>query len=187
MDYRQRIVAAFKELAATRGFSGVTMDELAAHAGVSKRTIYRYFNSKEEIIIIMLEELMNILKQRVQQVLDSSGSPIEKIMDIVKVIPQIIEMIPPFALHDLQKHYPHLWDRIEQFRAGKIQQVFDSFLSSNEKGYFKNIEPIIITTALLAGIEAVINPAFIMENNFSIEKTIRSLFTIYFYGILADK
>jgi len=187
MDYRQRILTAFKEIAVQRGFSSVTMDELSARAGVSKRTVYRYFKSKEEIINALLDDFLSNLEQRILQILDSRENPVEKITNIIKVAPQISGMIPPPVLHDLQKYYPHLWEKIEQFRAVRIQQFFNNFLTTNEHRCFKVINPQIFTTALLASIRSVVNPVFMIDNNLSIEDTIQTLFTIFLFGIVAEK
>lgn len=187
MDYRQRIIAAFKELSMLRGFSGVTVDDLAAHTGISKRTIYRYFNSKEEIIISVLEDFMSTVRQKVQQALDSSADPAQRINNVVMVVAQNVRLFHPLALHDLQKFYPHLWEKIEQFRAERIQEVIENVLAGEQESYFQKINPKIFSTALLTSIRAVVNPAFIMENNLSPEETIQSLFKIFFYGILDEK
>lgn len=58
MEIRERIIAAYSELARLQGFHAVTMDELAVRARVSKRTIYRYFRSKVEIIEATLDAFM---------------------------------------------------------------------------------------------------------------------------------
>lgn len=187
MDYRQRIINAFKELAVMRGFSRVTVDELAAHTGISKRTIYRYFNSKEEIILSVVEDFMGILEKSIQHELASSDKPVEKIRNTLKAIPRNIKLLGPLAIYDLQKYYPHIWEKIEQFRAERIQKIFEGFLSGDEQGYFKKVNPKIFSTALLSSIRSVINPAFIMDNNLSPEETIQSLFTIFLYGIVAKE
>jgi len=184
MDYKQRILHALKELAAQRGFSGATMDELAARAGVSKRTIYRYFSSKEEIIDALLDDILSIYEQKILQILASCENPVGKISNIIKIVPQITQIITPAALHDLHRHYPHLWEKIERFRAERIQQLFDDLLLSNEYRCFKPINPKIFTTALMASIRSVVNPAFIIENNLSVEETIQTLFTIFLSGIV---
>ncbi len=184
MDYRQRVTGALKELAVVRGFYGVTMDELAAHAGISKRTIYRYFKSKEEIINSVMEYFMFSTEQKVLKALDSSNDPVEKIVNVIKVVTENVKLLQPLALQDLQKYYPHIWEKVEQFRAGKIQQVFENLIVDNEKKCFREINPKIFTTALMASVKAVVNPGFIMENNLYSEETIQSLFTIFLYGIV---
>ena len=49
------------------GFSRVTVDELAARCGISKRTIYRYFKSKDEMIVTVMEEVMSEIEQESQR------------------------------------------------------------------------------------------------------------------------
>ncbi|MCL6447893.1 MAG: TetR/AcrR family transcriptional regulator [Armatimonadetes bacterium] len=187
MDYRRRIADALKELASIRGFYGVTVDELAARAGISKRTIYRYFNSKEEIIALVVEDLLLSLEEKVQEALESSNNPVEKITNVIKLIPKSSNLLSPLVLHDLQKHYPHLWEKVEQFRAGKIQQTFENLLANDEQGFFRKVNPRVFTTALISSVRAVVNPAFIMENNLSPEETVESLFSIFLYGVVATR
>lgn len=187
MDYRQRIAAAFKELAVARGLHGVTMDELAVHAGVSKKTIYRYFKSKEEIVAVLVDDLLHSVAARVEQARALSDRPVDRVAHLMATVAQDVKPFVPLLLHDLQKYYPHLWEKIERFRAEKIQGIFEDLLRENPQGCFRPVNPKIFTTALIASVRAVVNPAFIMENNLSPEETVRSLFAIFMYGIVADR
>lgn len=184
MDYKQKILSAFTDLVKLQGFSKVTVDQLAEHTGISKRTIYRYFNSKEEIITSVVEDFVSQVAKELEQVVHSSSNPVETISNVTMVVCRNIRSMQPLALYDLQKHYPHLWEKIERFRANKIQQVFASLLTNNRQGNFKQINPTIFTAALLATIKAVITPAFIMEHNFSPEEVMQTIFTIFLYGIV---
>ncbi|MCR5146522.1 MAG: TetR/AcrR family transcriptional regulator [Clostridia bacterium] len=59
----KQIVEAAKRLFNKYGFKRVTMDEIAKEAGVTKRTVYAYFKSKEELFqVIVNEELVNMKK-----------------------------------------------------------------------------------------------------------------------------
>lgn len=184
MDYRERIIAAYKEQAAKRGFSRVTVDDLVELTGISKRTIYRYFSGKDEIVESVVTEFMTDLSQKIEAAQDSAASPVEQIFNVVTLVIGHIKLVEPLFLYDLHKYYPHLWERIEQFRAERIQKVFERFLAGGGQDYFREVHPQIFTAALLAGIRAVVNPVFVMENKLHIEDAAQSLFNIFMYGII---
>jgi len=183
-DYRRRITGAMRELALTRGLHGVTMDEVAARAGVSKRTVYRYFGGKEEIVAAVLEDLLAEIEGKLQEAVEAGGGPVETITRLVATVGEQVTPLTPLLLHDLQKYYPHLWERLERFRAVKIQQLFERLMRENEH-CFRPVNPTIFTAALIAGVRAVANPAFILEHNLSPKETARSLFTIFLHGVIS--
>ena len=50
-DARQAILQAADDLLVAKGFGGVTMEGIAAAAGVGKQTVYRWWNSKTEVLL----------------------------------------------------------------------------------------------------------------------------------------
>ncbi|TEB09630.1 TetR/AcrR family transcriptional regulator [Pelotomaculum propionicicum] len=184
MDYRERIIKAYREQAASRGVSKVTMDDLVAATGISKRTIYRYFRSKEEIINAVLDDLIAGIALKIQAVFGSADKPLDKIINMLGELTRNIRVIEPQFLYDLQKYYPHLWEKIERFRSQRIQQVFEALLAGGEQNFLRQVHPKIFTTALLASIRSVVNPVFIVENQLILEEAIQSLFSIFLYGIV---
>lgn len=54
---RDAIHRAAQELFGKRGFEGTSMDAIAALAGVSKQTVYRYYQNKETLFVAVLEQL----------------------------------------------------------------------------------------------------------------------------------
>lgn len=65
---RQRLFDASMELIGQRGAAGVTVDEIAAAAGVSKGTVYYNFGSKSDLIAQLLRHGVDILKARLLSV-----------------------------------------------------------------------------------------------------------------------
>ena len=53
---RERILGSAYELFSRRGMRGVGVDEVMAHAGVAKATLYAHFPSKDDLVLAFLEE-----------------------------------------------------------------------------------------------------------------------------------
>jgi AcrR family transcriptional regulator len=62
---RQRVLTAAEQLFAVRGVAGVTMDDVAAAAGVGKGTLYRRFGDKGGLAVALLDERERELQQHI--------------------------------------------------------------------------------------------------------------------------
>lgn len=67
------------------GYDGATMDEIASQAGVAKGTLYYHFKSKEEIFKYIIEEGMNLIKNRIEDVVKREENSILKLKALCKV------------------------------------------------------------------------------------------------------
>lgn len=189
MDKREQILSALAELAHTRGVYRVTVDELASRAGVSKRTIYRYFRSKDEIVEALLDRFMNEMAGQVEHIIDSGDKPADILTGVVKFAARSGRtLINPLVLDDLRRYYPGLWNKIEKFRADKIQQNFIKVLIKNRKEKdLRQIDPGILSAAFTASVQAVVNPEFILNNGLTFEETVKQLIELFMHGIIDDK
>lgn len=183
MQTKDKILLAFRELAQERGFYDATVDELALRSSVSKRTIYRHFSSKEEIIEEVMFRFMRETEQMISMAIASADNASEKIANFIKILPERLKGENPRALRDLQNHYPEIWEKVEQFRAGKIEILINIIVEGSKEGHFKPINPTVATAALLATVRAVVNPTFMMENNLTPDETFKTVMNIFLYGI----
>lgn len=65
---KDKIVEAARKLFYRYGFKKVSMDEIANEAGVTKRTIYMYFKSKEDLLKYFIQEEIENMKEIVEEV-----------------------------------------------------------------------------------------------------------------------
>lgn len=176
MGIRERIILACRQLSETRGFSGVTIDELAAQAGVSKRTIYRYFTSKDEIIEATLDDFMKAMELDMLEIVNSESKPADILTELIK---RLIEngrfLLGLPGLTDLQQRYPHLWKKIDEFRLNKLQYMLEVIRQRSDSQIIQETDPRILSAIILAVIQAVINPDFILKNSLTFEETVRQV------------
>ena len=173
------------ELTHLKGFYNVTMDELAVRAGISKRTIYRYFKSKDEIIEAVIDTFLENMGREIDKILAAGKNPEEIFSDIVANFYQKGRVIlNPLVLQDLRKHYPQYWRKIDKFRIKKIEKVIETFLIYSNKEDACNFNPQIVTGVVLASIHAVLNPEFIISNGLTFNEVLEQLLGIFKHGIL---
>lgn len=72
-EMRDRILDAAERLLSRLGYQKTTMDDLAREAGISKRTIYLYFPSKEEATLSTIDRIVERLLARLREVAGSGG------------------------------------------------------------------------------------------------------------------
>ena len=84
IDTRARIVAAAFELFAAQGYDGTTVDAIAERAGIARRTFFRYFRSKDDVIFPDHDALLASVQQDLAR--QSGLSPMRAICSGVRVV-----------------------------------------------------------------------------------------------------
>lgn len=183
---RERIIAAFIELSKSKGFYRVTMDELSGQAGLSKRTVYRYFNSKEEVIEAVIDHFLWKIAGEMERVIAEARTPAELIARALQNFYLYGQnfVFNPLILEDLRCHYPGFWRKIDNYRMEKAQNLVKAILDKSDKESTRKTDPRIITTAFLAAIQAVVNPEFILRNGLTFQETMEQVADLFAHGFL---
>ena len=80
---RRRVLDSALELAADGGFEAVQMRDVATTANVAVGTVYRYFNSKERLILEAMVEQIEALGRRFQQRPPRGATPAERVIEVL--------------------------------------------------------------------------------------------------------
>jgi AcrR family transcriptional regulator len=77
--------AAFREVA-EKGFSEVTLDDIARQAAVSKGVTLYYFDTKEELFRELFSWLIDSIHRRMREAVEAVSDPVEKVRALVALI-----------------------------------------------------------------------------------------------------
>ena len=170
------------------GFYKTTMDEIAYELRISKKTIYKFFSSKDDLVSAIAMNFMNEMKSKIIPALNSDKNAIEKLGELIKVLTIASEKISSERMEEIKRYYPTLWDKIDHFRTemmfGNITKVINQ---GKEEGLFVDYPTQIIMNVLVVSVREVVNPDFILKNNFSIITAARYALKIIIGGILTSK
>jgi len=95
----QRITDAGIRLFLEKGYDGTTLDEIAAAAGISRRTFFHYFESKDDILLSLQSGMGDLIADAVRAA-PSGKRPLEAVRDAVL---QVCGAVPPLEMRALDQ------------------------------------------------------------------------------------
>jgi AcrR family transcriptional regulator len=141
---RQKLFDASMELIGERGAANVTVDEIAAAAGVSKGTVYYNFGSKSELIAQLLRHGVDILKARLLGAAENgtadSGTTKDPLLAMEAMIGQAMDFMaeyPSFARLWVSENWrtPSEWQGTFTVLRGELLAVVGQAVESVAKAY----------------------------------------------------
>ena len=122
---RQKLFDASMELIGERGAAGVTVDEIAAAAGVSKGTVYYNFGSKSDLIAQLLRHGVDILKARLLSADDKSPDPLTTMESMIGQAMDFMAEYPSFARLWVSENWriPSEWQEVFAELRGRLLAV----------------------------------------------------------------
>ena len=172
-DLRPEIVDSF--IAEFNEFGPkLTLDRVSSRIHISKKTIYRFFRSKDEIYSYILKQAARDVAMGQKAVLeDSSLSPAEKVRRISKVA-ELTEEAPGIAKEILEAYHAS-WDAVRQ-----------ALNDAKEKGVVRpEVNVDLLLTYLEASMKSLYSSKVLKEQHLSYTQAISALASIVVDGILA--
>ena len=189
-EEKERIIEAASEKFFAQGFSKVTVDEIAAEVGMSKKTIYKFFPSKEDIMRGVAHFMMKRVEREVGKIVNSDKPFEQKLTEFLSVIGSIVGRSGRAQmLLDMKKYAPELWKEIETFRREHLlTKVQVMFQQAKKEGLFRDdLNTDIFMLMFINCVEGIINPYTLSEHSFSAKEAFQSVFKILFNGVLTDE
>ena len=114
------------------GFKTFTMDDLASKMGISKKTLYEHFPSKNDLVEAVLDYALDMSCKNVEAFVQGDGSVIENVYRNQKKVKEIFNINSDRPIWELQKYYPKTYERMKSEFAKTDALFIDKLL---EKGW----------------------------------------------------
>ena len=80
---RQKLIDIARQLFAKNGVANTTMNDIAVASGKGRRTLYTYFNSKEEVYSAVIESELERLSDKLDEVAAMKMRPLDKVIELI--------------------------------------------------------------------------------------------------------
>ncbi len=188
-EQKEKLLKGADDLFMKYGLRSVSMDDIARHLGVSKKTIYQHFADKDEVVASVAKAHMRRQRQQFEHIADKSKNAVEEMVKISFCLKENMKNINPSVLFDMQKYHQSAWVEWLEFKQEFIREnIIRSLKQGIEEGYFRddvNLE--IMATMRLEQVQMAFDNNLFPRERFSFTDVQAQLFDHYIHGLFTDK
>lgn len=186
---KERILEHARTRFFDEGIARVSVDEITSELGMSKKTFYKYFDRKEELVQEIVSRMLGETGLKVDGIVAMQVPFPAKLEALLGIAGRVFKTINKKMLRDLQIFAPEAWVQIQTFRRERIFTTWAALIQEGKStGYIRSeINPRVFLLALYAAVENVVNPAVLSNESFSCDEALESIIAIFLNGILTDQ
>ena len=106
MENKERILLKAHELFNRYGIRSVSMDDIAAQLGMSKKTLYQYYADKDELVNAVFSGIMDHNKKECTGCRSNGENAIHEVFLSFDMLEGMLSEMNPSILFDMQKYHP---------------------------------------------------------------------------------
>ena len=138
---RQKCIDCAIQLCSSQGLD-FTMSQLAAQLGMSKKTLYVLFDSKEALLLAVVDTMFDAVKADEAKILARQDlSLADKVRQLVVVLPDSYQTLDWTRLQGVEEKYPVVYRRIRQRLETGWEPTLDLLRQGVEQGVLRPFEP----------------------------------------------
>ncbi|PZX49131.1 TetR/AcrR family transcriptional regulator [Algoriphagus chordae] len=197
-NIESKILDAAYKLFLEKGYRHTTMDDIAQLLGMSKKTLYKYYPGKLELLGASFEVTKTKLTAKVEAIVDNRyiSFPL-KLKSTLTVMASLLGPINPELFEDLREHAPEIWEDLEQYinesAYTRFKQLLDQGISEGLVNPSVNVNLVVMLYA--TAVQSLMDPKFISQFPGPIQKGMKiphadiydQAITIIYNGILTDE
>jgi AcrR family transcriptional regulator len=189
MSQIERIIQGSEDLFLRAGIKSITMDDIAKHIGMSKKTIYQFFKDKNELVTSLVKKKLKDDENQINDIISKSENVIEEMINMMKCSEDVFSRINPIVMHDMQKYHPEAWAEFQKFKAEILISTLEELLTKGMKqGYIRtDIDARIIARMRVSQIELGFNTEIFPVAEFNTWKVQIQFLDHFNYGICTLK
>ncbi len=189
-EIKERIFDKAEQMFLQFGYAKVTMEEIASGLGISKKTLYKFFPGKENIVRELTNNRICHNEEQIDQIWAEKDSDfVGKLKKMLDFFGKESFKVKGPLFDDLHKNMPDLWNEIHDFnRMRGLQKARDLFEMGVANGVFRNdIVKDIIILMFMNSVQGIINPDTLSQLPYSSNQAFESIFKVLFEGIFTEE
>jgi len=189
MEIKERIQQKARELFMRYGFRSVTMDEIAGQLGISKKTLYQFFEDKDSLVETVMQGEMAYMEFECNKQNTSSENAIDEMFKDMDSMEAVMDSLNPQIIFDLEKFYPRTFEKFKRHKNNFLFEVIKKNLKRgiHEELYRDDIDIDIIAKFRLESSFIIFSQDLFPYGKYSLLKVSSEIYHHYLNGLATAK
>jgi TetR/AcrR family transcriptional regulator, cholesterol catabolism regulator len=136
---RERIIQTAQQMFLQYGIKRITIDDIARQLGISKKTFYLFFTSKDDLIASVSEQDVTQVQEALKQIANTHQEPLTHLLALVNFITSQLFRYHPSFITDIYQRYEEDWRKYQNFIHTELYpQLSQVFQKGIKSGIFQN-------------------------------------------------
>ncbi len=182
-NVRQRIMEAVINQFNQKGMK-FTMDDIAGELHISKKTIYKEFDDKDELFFATVDYGFSEIKTKEAEIIsDDSLDLMDKIAKVIICLPDSYKNIDFRMVYQLKEKYPSVYNHVARHIESDWEETEKLLKEAIDAGLIKNIPIPVIKLTIEGAIEKFLSSQELAGTNVSYEESLNGMIDIIINGI----
>jgi AcrR family transcriptional regulator len=189
LDNKDKILRGAEELFMKYGVRSISMDDIARHLSVSKKTLYQHFADKDELVTLVSKSHLERNAKEFDAIQEMAGDSIEELARISICMKKNLEGLNQTMLFDLQKFHPKAWSVWIDFKHKFIfESVVRNLKQGIKDGFIRpDVDPEVMAIMRIELIQLAFNPDVFQRERFNMVEVHVQMFDHFVLGLVTEK
>ncbi|MBP7821568.1 MAG: TetR/AcrR family transcriptional regulator [Saprospiraceae bacterium] len=166
----------------------MSMDDIARDAGISKKTLYQYVESKEELVRRLVRQYINNEQCMMIQIKSEAQNALVEMLKTAEFVTALFKKLNPRLLYELKKYYHESWKEVnDMHRHHIISAIQNNIERGIEEGvYNKDVDPPIVARLYVNNALLIIDDDVFSAEEFQREQIYHQFIRYHLRGIMSS-
>lgn len=188
MELTNRIVEVAFEQFALNGIKSVTMDEIARHMGISKRTLYEHFRDKESLVRDCMTLCSKVGAEQRIEAMSKADNILELFFSFIENVSIYFRSFNRNFFRDLKKYHSKVYADYDATQSEHVNDMIALLKQGIQQGYIRDdINPELAMLLLRSQFDFLWFSDLPVAKNFTIVETVETMIVVFIRGISTQK
>ncbi|MEM9934418.1 MAG: TetR/AcrR family transcriptional regulator [Bacteroidota bacterium] len=186
---KERILEHAAQLFMKWGIKNITLDEIARGLGISKKTIYQYFENKGKLVYEVSKAHMLAEEEEYITIAAEAENAIDELARLIQCMVARVNDVHPQIIFEVKKYYPESWNLYDEHKKHFLEGLVRKNLQQGiaEGLYRPSLHVEIITRMRMSQVEVSFDENFFPPDTYDFRQVHIQMFETYMYGIVTEE